>query len=1524
MAAAANTVSISTNLNVNPYYDDYSEAKNFHRVLFRPGLAVQARELTQMQSILQSQIDRFAEHVFKEGSVVRGCQVNYDQQYTYLKLRNNDSTGTAVNVYTFSSTTIKGTTSGVRAYVVNVNDGAEANTPAFKTLFVKYIGANTNGNRFFSNNEIISAVGTAYTANTIKSAQGAAGGFGSAVTVTPGIIFAKDHFIRVEPQTLILEKYSANSSYKVGFDVVETIVTENSDSTLLDPASGSYNYTAPGAARLKIVPTLAKKTLTSTTANNFVELMQIDNGVIQRRSDAPQYADLKDYIARRTAEQTGDFVVSGLSIRLSEHLRSGNNNGLFSSTRNGNTSLLGVSIEPGKAYVRGYDIEKLVTTIKAMDKGIDYKDVSSAVIYSDYGNYVICDNVVGEWDLNLQGTVSLRDTQANAISTKNYSTTTYPGAAIGTARVKGFEYYSGVPGSPQAQYKLYLGDIRITTAGKSFANVQAICSTNGATANGKADIVGATGTNAAVTDGSFDRAVFTIPAKNIRRLRSSAAAVTMDWDFYKSFNLTLTANGTVTLNTSDATETLDGSGVLSTSAARQYYVVSRASSNTNNLSGTVSTTNSSNVVTGSGTLFTTQLNVGDLIRIANTGIADLIVSSISSTTSLTTLSLVAGTRTAMPYFKKIKSGTVFDMGGYGKLGARTVTVSSTTTSALALKENFSGTVAATALVKLNKINGQEASKTINRSRYVQIRIGNAAAGTSYAGNTTGPWPLGLSDGFKLISVRRKTSTNFTTLTDGNDISTNFILDSGMRDTIYDHAQLKLKPGVAFVPASGDRYLVKLDYFTHVSGSPGTGYMSVDSYPVNDSTAGTDTTKIYTYQIPVYVSPRDGKKFDLRDSLDLRPRITDTANSVTAITGVSVNPLTSTTLDQPSGGLRFPPPATQFGTDLSYYLKRSDLVAMNSGGSVLVIRGTPAEVPVTPEPPRDYMAMARIAIAPYPSLPDEIGRQQSRPDLTNAVVPIRNERYTMRDIGALRDRIDRLEYYTALNLLEKNAKDMKVPDSAGLDRFKNGILVDSFTGHSVGNVYDIGYKCAIDAQKGELRPLFKLDKFAMNYNAANSSSVSRTNVTVGGVSRDQTIYISNSQVIFSNNEVVTCGAFTGTLRYQVNNKLYVEAASGTFSSGTVTGGTSGKTATTTSFAVNTGGDLVTFPYTHYALIEQKYATTSRNAAGTSYNWNGMLTLDPDGDYWQDTTQQPDVQINFDFGADNWLNMQKAWGTQWNDWQTVSTGQSVVGSRETVTGTTISDGKLEVQTQREDIIETTENQTRSGSKLNVSVYTKEDRVGNRVKDVNIIGFMRSIPVKFTGKAFKPSTRLYAYFDNINVTGYITPTSSAFANTANEGATLTSDSSGNVYGIFRIPSNGSLKFRTGQKMFRLTDNLNNTSGIGLTTSAAEAVYTASGLNVQNQDTLITTRGAQVSTETVSSSRSVSSQGSSISGVSSTSTDIPQTPSSPPTAPTNYPLPVTPVSPPAVVNVIPNEPAWEPHEPGGGHDPDPGSNRD
>ena len=64
---------LQTNFNVAPFYDDYDEDKQYYRMLFRPSTAVQARELTQLQTMMQKQVSRFGDSIYKDGSIIEGC-----------------------------------------------------------------------------------------------------------------------------------------------------------------------------------------------------------------------------------------------------------------------------------------------------------------------------------------------------------------------------------------------------------------------------------------------------------------------------------------------------------------------------------------------------------------------------------------------------------------------------------------------------------------------------------------------------------------------------------------------------------------------------------------------------------------------------------------------------------------------------------------------------------------------------------------------------------------------------------------------------------------------------------------------------------------------------------------------------------------------------------------------------------------------------------------------------------------------------------------------------------------------------------------------------------------------------------------------------------------------------------------------------------------------------------------------------------------------------------------------------------
>ena len=101
---------MSVNLTTSPYYDDFDSAKNFYRILFKPGVPVQARELTQLQSIIQNQIKSFASQIFVDGS--RAAK----EDPTAITITNNKHrsvklTGSSINISNYLGKYITGATS---------------------------------------------------------------------------------------------------------------------------------------------------------------------------------------------------------------------------------------------------------------------------------------------------------------------------------------------------------------------------------------------------------------------------------------------------------------------------------------------------------------------------------------------------------------------------------------------------------------------------------------------------------------------------------------------------------------------------------------------------------------------------------------------------------------------------------------------------------------------------------------------------------------------------------------------------------------------------------------------------------------------------------------------------------------------------------------------------------------------------------------------------------------------------------------------------------------------------------------------------------------------------------------------------------------------------------------------------------------------------------------------------------------------------------------------------------------------
>lgn len=379
---------INTDLTVDPYYDDFDEAKQFNRVLFKPAKAVQARELTQLQTILQKQVERFGSNVYKEGTIISGINLTARDDLFYVKL--NDQSGFSdpsiydqvVNSDGSNITfTITGQTSQLVAEIIKGEGGFQTQFPDLKTFFIKYLNTQVAQNdqsdvkQFIggelleirnSNDELIQTV----TVNNDVDNTGQSFG----VSCEEGVIYQKGHFIFVDNQFIIVEKYSNSPGTKsVGFSVKENIIDSDSDSTLLDNASGFNNENAPGADRLQLVPTLVSYD-TATEPAEFFALIRYVDGLAVRIRDVTEFNTINKELSRRTYEESGNYVTNGLKLSLE---------------KDGNSAF--VSVSPGKAYIYGNEVTNVSTTKLQIEPPTTTQSKTEQRTGVTYGQYFLID-----------------------------------------------------------------------------------------------------------------------------------------------------------------------------------------------------------------------------------------------------------------------------------------------------------------------------------------------------------------------------------------------------------------------------------------------------------------------------------------------------------------------------------------------------------------------------------------------------------------------------------------------------------------------------------------------------------------------------------------------------------------------------------------------------------------------------------------------------------------------------------------------------------------------------------------------------------------------------------------------------------------------------------------------------------------------------------------------------------------------------------------------------------------------------
>jgi hypothetical protein len=1106
---------MAINFNTDPYYDDFSESKEFYRILFKPGRAVQARELTQLQTTLQNQIARFGQNIFKEGAIVIPGQQIFDNFYNFVKL--TDSFNSVVSddiIADLVGGTVVGQTTGVTARVVN-HAVSVSGDPS--TIYVKYTGSGTDKTTaVFADGELLTFTYGANSTAVLQAAASSATGKGVAFSIAAGVIFCKNNFVYFADETHIVSKYSDTPSKSVGFLVTESILTSDEDEDLLDPAAGSNNYFAPGADRYSISLSLQSRTLpeAETVDNNYVEISRIEDGIMIYQKSVSDYNVLGEVLARRTFDESGNYTVKPYRLENIEHLRTsatGVRDGLFTANSSGNADLIASIVSPGKAYVMGYEIDNLRSKYVVNTKARDFTAVNNSTVSTLVGNYVTITGLYSIPDLITLSEVDLYN---------GYTAT--PGSAagtkVGTARIRSIVYVSG--SGMTATYTAYLFNIKMLTGYAFDKDVRQIYYNNGgfvdSTANVVPTLVNITGT-VATTNAS--NVITGVGTKFNTDLRSSD---------YITINGNISAISSVVSDTFVyASANLIGN-VSGISASKHTSVI------TNNPSENdatylfefpypiIKTVDPTDTETSYSTsrVYDRTLSGGNVAITAGT---DEVFAPFSVTNYLVVnksdgsyIPLTGNvTRSGSPTGKTV----TFTLGsGYASSDVRIISTIAKTNSAANKK-----------------------TKTLVSGSTIDFTSNTTATATVLS--------LGQADIYVLSNVRMSANAFGTAFSTSNsvDITSRYTLDNGQKTSHYDLGSVKLLPGQ---PTPTGPVRVTFSYFTHSSGD----FFSVDSYG-----------DIEYKDIPTFTA--GSKTYNLRDCLDFRPRI-DTNG--TTFTGPSEF------LDQDVDIL----------TDYSYYLPRTDKIVLNSSGNMQVVQGVSSLTPQEPATPQNSMALFVLAQKPYVF--------DVKKDIDVTVID--NRRFTMRDIGKLESRIKTLEYYTTLSLLETDTSLYQIKDSLGFDRFKNGFVVDNFTGHKVGNPLDSDYKVSMDFQKGVLRPTFN-----------------QTNL------RLKEIATTNGQRT-SNNYAMT-------------------------------------------------GNIVSLAYTSNVFVQSNAASRIENINPFSVvSFTGSVVLDPPSDIFFDTARLPEIHIDKEGNYSTLLASAQSsgkYGTVWGSWQTNYYGGAYVDERQGTT-------------------------------------------------------------------------------------------------------------------------------------------------------------------------------------------------------------------------------------------------------------------
>lgn len=1402
------------NLNVAPYFDDYDEAKDYLRVLFRPGFAVQARELTQLQTILQNQITRFGNHVFKDGSQVTdgNISLNFDTYAMNLVSGTGDvnfplsdavAGSIEATLANFSEMIVSNAAGDVRAKVFRTPNGIDDTAKAGR-IYLSYITkkrfTDSDQGFVYAKPDDNPALTTTYV-NVFSTVTEA-----TMAVVQEGVYYVDGLFTRLEDQNVVVSNTTHKPTASIGFSVQSRAITANDDASLFDNARGATNEGAPGANRLQnVLSIVIKNTVDQGSDPQFYKQIEVVNGVIKgvvgdaQGAINPQYAALNDQLALRTKEESGSYVAKPFTPKIVDNLA--------------DSETFDLVLSDGIAYVNGYRVSSLSDTHIKISRQLDTQRVNNFKLPVTGVPYVEVKNANHRALPGFDGSGGAGpDAYANRVALEDSESNT-----IGYARAYGFRDKGTNTGD------LYLHDIRMF----QHVNLQDQVSDSDIAANlvegqevrsggARAFVVKLNGTNNADSDWtsaeqpegntvaglSRKKGFLTVGATrtftpnsilkgDVGGITSTDSEVKIRSAYQFKFSQVKKIVG-LAAGDSDAAFTADvndyppvlknvGSALFGTSAEE---LASGRGENVqpydNNFD--VLYRNPPTIESGTGGLAVTPLpndtqwssNGGALAR---NGVFDratiddateitknlkFAVMRIRNTSSQTRSNVINSSWSAVD-----KVINLYYPDAYKVYGIRQGTT-----------DNTWGT-----------------STTVPNASFPRINITVSGGGAIPVGSVL----TGKTSGTKAIVALQNTA-------DEGEV-TNLVSQSGYHHTktgTGDAAKLEIvyTNGSSFtanenltvkVPAGVDAFTQSVTYNSIDTKLPGSdvtnNYMfdngqRLNSYNVASiirkenvaAPASGDLVVFFSY----FEADANSSFFFNVDSykgagfFDVDPRYFDEPQPIIndeplaglnlrntvdfrfrqkLVTTTQSNPLSFTYREFENTGVRILPDIN-FSSDFDIYKGQKVNVVLTENNEFKQIAGTANLETNEPEIPRDSMLIATLDVPPAVRYAeDEVGIEVKD-----------NSRFTMQDILKIKKRMDRMEEVVSLTMLESQA----LHDDVG-SRTKSGFIVDDFTPqNSSADILHPNYRASIDEQEKTLYPL-------------------------------------------------SIESFFGTQR--VDNGTNID-----------------------SYYLDQTPGYIVKSYDQEEVLSQTFASEQiRINPYNTWIYAGDLTLDPPQDYWKDDSARQVTGFAIDrtaFGggistvSESVFNNIRSTTTQVPGTQKESTSYQWSGTTKTKTV-----NLLNTKSNRELVKNKYGVSKISGSGSRIKVKAKVEagkkittttasfatertqRTEFRTKEVRELdnAFMRSITVKFVVEGLRPNVELKVEFDGVDVTRFCQQT--PFAPTATNrtygtlGA-LTSDVNGDLRGRFTIPAN---TFKTGAKRFIITDKdgANTTFAVGTFTS-------------------------------------------------------------------------------------------------------------